>query len=275
MTPPPVWLNTLGCPEWSLETIAHHARIFGYAGIELRTNEDGNHFSPGASAEETERVGRLFRNAGVPVASLMAYTRFAFTDRSEIAVNQALMRQLIQQARILGAPFIRSFAGPLPKGADRAAMIRTVGDALHPLAEEALASGIRIGLETHDDWCSGEVIRAVMDRANSRGLGVVYDILNAWDSGIEPWDVAYPLLKPHILYCHLKDGYRLADGKLRYVLLGAGDLPLRAILARFKADGYEGAFSFEWEKKWHAELEAPERAMPHFPHKVRATWESV
>ncbi|MEK7474052.1 MAG: sugar phosphate isomerase/epimerase family protein [Candidatus Coatesbacteria bacterium] len=275
MTPPPVWLNTLGCPEWSLETIAHHAKVFGYNGIELRANEDGNHFHPGASPEETERVGRLFRNAGVPVTSLMGYTKFAFTDRSEIAANQAVLRQLIQQARILGAPFIRSFAGQLPKGSDRAAMIRTVADALHPLAEEALASGIRIGLETHDDWCSGEVIKAVMDRANSRGLGVVYDILNAWDSGAEPWDVAYPLLKPHILYCHLKDGYRLADGKLRYVLLGAGDLPLRAILARFKADGFEGAFSFEWEKKWHAELEAPERAMPHFPHKVRATWASV
>jgi sugar phosphate isomerase/epimerase len=146
----------------------------------------------------------------------------------------------------MGAPFIRSFAGQLPAGADRPAMIRTVADALRPLAEEALAYGIRIGLETHDDWCSGEVIGAVMDRANSRGLGVVYDILNAWDCGLEPWDVAYPRLKPFILYCHLKDGYRLADGKLRYVLLGAGDLPLRAILARFKADGYDGPFSFEW-----------------------------
>jgi sugar phosphate isomerase/epimerase len=205
----------------------------------------------------------------------MAYTRFAFTDRGQIAENQAHMRQLIRLARTMGAPFIRSFAGQLPAGADRPAMIRTVADALRPLAEEALAYGIRIGLETHDDWCSGEVIGAVMDRANSRGLGVVYDILNAWDCGLEPWDVAYPRLKPFILYCHLKDGYRLADGKLRYVLLGAGDLPLRAILARFKADGYDGPFSFEWEKKWHPELEAPERAMPHFPHKLRSVWNVV
>jgi len=272
---PPAWLNTLGCPDWSLETIAHHARVFGYSGIELRTNEDGNHFHPGASDEEAERVAHLFKQAGVPVMSVMGYARFAHADPGEVAANQALTRSLIHQARILGAPFIRVFAGNLPAGADRAAMVRTVGDALHPVAEEALAAGIRIGLETHDDWCSGNLISAVMDRAKSRGLGVVYDILNAWESGIEPWDVAYPFLKPHILYCHLKDGYRLADGKLRYVLLGAGDLPLRAILARFKADGYEGAFSFEWEKKWHAELEAPERAMPHFPHKVRSVWAEV
>jgi sugar phosphate isomerase/epimerase len=272
---PPVVLNTLGCPDWPLETIAHHAHVFGYDGIELRTHPDGNHFSPGASVEEAERVGTLFRNAGVPVTSIMGYTRFAFTNPGEIAENQAVMRQLIALARTLQAPFIRSFAGQLPPGADRSPMIRTVADALRPLAEEALADGIRIGLETHDDWCSGELIRAVMDRANSRGLGVVYDILNAWESGIEPWDVAYPKLKPFILYCHLKDGYRLADGKLRYVLLGAGDLPLRAILARFKADGYEGAFSFEWEKKWHPELESPERAMPHFPHKVRSVWSEV
>ena len=30
------------------------------------------------------------------------------------------------------------------------------------------------------------------------------------------------------------------------------------------AAGYEGLYGFEWEKKWHPEIEEPEVAFPHY-----------
>ncbi|HYG77166.1 MAG TPA: sugar phosphate isomerase/epimerase family protein [Planctomycetota bacterium] len=268
-------LNTLGCPDWTLEQIAQNAKSFGYEGIELRTREDGNHFSPDASLDEARRVGQMFRDAGCPVLSIMGYCKFAHTDDAEIVKNQELMRKLINIADAMGARYIRTFAGQIPKESNHDEMTIRVAKALKPLAEEAAAKNITIGLETHDDWCSGDRVMKVVKIIKSKGFGVVYDIHNAYNSGIEPWDVTYRKVKKHICYCHLKDGYKGLDGKTHYVMVGAGDLPVEKILARFKRDGFDSYFSFEWEKKWHAELEGPERVMPHFTHKVRAIWNAI
>ncbi|MEK7765987.1 MAG: sugar phosphate isomerase/epimerase family protein, partial [bacterium] len=272
MSTPKLSFTTLGCPDWTLDDIAKHAKAYGYDGVELRTAPDGNHISPDAPRAEAERVGKKLRDAGAPVMSVMGYCRFAFTDPKEVAENQALMRKLIPLAQALGAPYIRTFGGQFPKGADRAAITRTVGEALKPLAVEAAAAGVKIGMETHDDWCSGDLVMQVVRMVNSSAFGMVYDIHNAFHSGIEPWDVTYAKVKDHILYCHLKDGYRDAGGALHYVMLGAGELPVQDILARFKRDGFSSYFSLEWEKKWHAELDAPERAFPQFPIKLRRLW---
>lgn len=264
--------TTLGCPDWNLATIAANAKAYGYDGVELRVAPDGNHLSPDATPAEAERVAATFRDAGTAIMSVMGYCRFAFTDPAEVAANQALMRKLLALAGTLGAKYVRTFGGQFPAGADKDRLTATVAEALTPLAREAADRGVTIGFETHDDWCSGDRVMQVVSRVNSKGLGVVYDIFNAYHSGLEPWEVTYEKVKGAIAYCHLKDGYRGADGKLSYVLLGAGELPIGELLGRFKRDGYQGFFSFEWEKKWHPEIEAPERAFPQFPPKVRALW---
>lgn len=265
--------TTLGCPGWSLEQIADNAVKFGYQGIELRTHSDGNHFSSEASADEAKRVGNMFRDKGVPVHSVMGYCKFAFTDEAEVKKNQELMRRLIVIANAMGAKFIRTFAGQMPKGTDPEVNVKNVGAALKPLAGEAADKGIRIALETHDDWCAGARVQQVADLiGNPKGFGIVYDIFNSYTTGIEPWNVTYAKVKPHICYCHVKDGYKTKDGKHVYTMVGAGELPLAEIIATFKKDNYDSFFSFEWEKKWHAELEEPERAFPQFPIKLRQWW---
>ncbi len=227
-------VSTLGCPDWNLEQIAKSANEFGYDGVELRTHEDGNHFSPDAPLSEAQRVGKLFRDAGAPIFSVKGYSKFAFVDDAEIAKNQELLRKLIGIAGAMGAKYIRTFAGAIPKESDRDAMTVKVANAIKPLAQEAAAKKITIGLETHDDWCSGDRVMRVVEIVKSRGFGVVYDIHNAFNSGIESWDVTYKKVRKHICYCHVKDAYMGADGKPHYVLLGAGELPIKKILKKFR-----------------------------------------
>ena len=71
-------------------------------------------------------------------------------------------------------------------------------------------------------------------------------------------------LKGSIRDVHLKDGLRPPDGAEEWPLcaLGEGNVPLLAILAGLRAQGYAGWYTFEWEKRWHPELAAPEVALP-------------
>ena len=52
-------------------------------------------------------------------------------------------------------------------------------------------------------------------------------------------------------------------------------LPLKAVISRLQQDGYEGFYSFEWEKRWHPELPEPERALPRYVDFMRASEEEM
>ena len=74
----------------------------------------------------------------------------------------------------------------------------------------------------------------------------------------------YQLIKPWIRHMHLKDHLRQSEPPYKLVNIGKGDIPLKAIIRRVLDDGYDGYLSFEWEKKWHPELDEPEIAFPEF-----------
>ena len=57
-----------------------------------------------------------------------------------------------------------------------------------------------------------------------------------------------------VRHTHLKDSRPEGDG-VRYVLTGEGRVPLRETVNVLKGAGYKGYYCFEWEKKWHPEIE--------------------
>ena len=270
-----VSFSTLGCPDWPLEQIAKNAKAMGYDGVELRTHNDGNHFSPDATLTTARDTAKLFRDHGVPVFSVMGYARFAYTDPAEVVKNQELSRKLIKIAEAMGARYIRAFCGKVPEGSSVEAMTKVISDAVKPLAREAAEKNLAIAFEIHDDWCAGQRMMNIVRNVDSPGLGIVYDIFNGIHSKAEPWDVTYGAIKDHISYCHVKDAYTTPEGKEQYVPLGAGVVPFPAVFKRLKADGFDSYLSFEWEKKWMPELDPPEKAFPQYPPKVRAMWKDA
>lgn len=267
--------TTLGCPNWSLQQIADNARAMKYDGVELRVHDEGVHMSPNATDDEAQRVADLFRTAQTPVMSLMGYTSFAHQSPNDLQNNVKLMEQLIRLASRMKAPFIRSFAGGLPPGADHKDVIPRMARTLRPLSQLAADKGVKIGIETHDHWCDGRLAAALVNEVNHPAFGFVFDVLNVIDAQKGPWLPSYQAMKGRILYCHVKDGYHAPDGKLVHTYVGAGELPLVEILMRFKHDGYDGYFSFEWEKRWNPEIEEPQRAFPQYAHKMRQVWNAL
>lgn len=267
--------TTLGCPKWSLQQIADNAKAMKYDGVELRVHDEDVHMSPNASDDEARRVADLLRGAGAPVMSLMGYTSFAHQSPKDLQDNVKLMERLIHLAAVMNVPFIRTFAGSLPAGIDRTAIIPSIAKTLRPLSQLAADHGVKIGLETHDSWCDGRLAAALVNEVNHPAFGFVFDVLNVIEAHKGPWLPSYEAMKGRILYCHMKDGFHLPDGKFTPVYVGAGDLPLVEILARFKRDGYDGYLSFEWEKRWNPEIEEPERAFPQYAFKMRQVWNAV
>ena len=66
-----------------------------------------------------------------------------------------------------------------------------------------------------------------------------------------------------VRHTHLKDS-KAAGADRRYVLTGTGEVPVKAQVAVLAKAGYKGYYCFEWEKKWHPEIEEPEVAFPHY-----------
>ena len=57
----------------------------------------------------------------------------------------------------------------------------------------------------------------------------------------------------------------MTDGKIHYVLLGQGEVPIFAAIDVLQNGGYKGYYSFEWEKLWHPEIADPEIALADYP----------
>ena len=62
----------------------------------------------------------------------------------------------------------------------------------------------------------------------------------------------------------------MVDGKIQYAFLGKGEVPIFQAIDALSKGGYKGYYSFEWEKLWHPEIEAPELAIADYANTMRA-----
>ena len=260
--------STLGCPDWSLEKIAEFAGANGFEGVELRTHDDGNHFSPAASVGEAGKLGAFFKAKGTRVYSLKAYTRFGATDPKELAVNRDKLLHVLDLAKAIGADFVRTFVGQIAAGVSREKALAQAAEYLAPCAAKARQIGVSLGIETHDDWCDAANIKALQKLVGG-GLGTVWDFANAVEATGQSAADQFRNLKGTILYCHVKDSVKEADGKSRYVPVGTGRMPVREVVEILRKEKLDLFLSFEHEKKWHPELPEPEVAFPAYAKFMR------
>lgn len=277
-----VAFSTLGCPGLTLDQIAACAKNYAYDAVELRVAYDGEHLAPNVSRDNAERAAKLFADQNTPIFALSGYAKFVAENPADIAAGAQLLDKLLDLAHIMGAKYVRTFAGDLPDSIDRDTAADRAAEALRPLADKAAKLKIKIALETHGQWTSGANIMEIVRRVENRdGLGVLYDVFNCFSKDDESWAVTMQKIRKHIAYVHVKDAYPNPgigpDGSTPFVytMLGAGDLPWSKILARLKRENFDGPLSFEWERKWHPELETPERVLPQFSQKIRKLWASV
>ena len=127
-------------------------------------------------------------------------------------------------------------------------------------------------METHDSFAASATVAELLALVESDWVGAVWDSHHPHRMGERPAEV-YRNLGSRLLLTQVKDARRAparADG-WQLVLLGAGEVPVSEMIDLLSTNGYTGAISVEWEKRWHPELEPAEIALPQHLELLR-TW---
>lgn len=238
--------STLGVPGLPISDVVRLAVTHGYHGVELRAHpEEPVH--PGIDAAERADTAAEFKAAGVEILGLAGYARVAAPGDDGPVLDE--IRQLLDLARDLGAPFVRVFPGADLDGGQRpeeadAVAARRLGTA----AEEAADHGVRILLETHDSHRTGADAIRVLGQVGHRNVGSLWDVMHTWLGGEQPSE-SYAALAPFLGYVQVKDIASADD--TTPLALGAGVLPLAECVEILSRHGWEGWLCWEYEKRWY------------------------
>jgi sugar phosphate isomerase/epimerase len=258
--------STLGCPDWDMETIIANAVKFGYPAIEFRGLGKEidllkcKEFSGTGIAETTRR----FRDAGLKIVNLGSSANLHFHEESRRASELDHGRKYIELAEKLGCPFVRVFPNNLPKEYSKEATLEKIAAGLNELCRFSGNSGVTVLLETHGDVVYSKDILWIMKNTVDKNKGLIWDFFNMYVVTRESPQLMYDTLKDYISHTHLKDGLINADGKFSYLAAGAGNGPIGEAVKILKNNKYKGYYSFEWEKRWHPEIEKPEVVFPDY-----------
>ena len=128
--------------------------------------------------------------------------------------------------------------------------------------------GVQVLLESHGDFARVPNLLDVLQVVHHPQVGVLWDVHHPFRFFSEPLADTYEKLNDRIRHVHLKNSVPTSDG-VRYSLMSQGDVPVVEVLKLLVSGGYDGWIAFEWEKRWHPEIEEPEVALPDFVRVLR------
>ena len=270
----PVWagkkepllsFSTLGCPDWSLEQITDFAVKHGYKGIEVRgiLHEMDLPKCKEFSAQNIAGTQKLMQDKGLKFVNLGSGATLHFSEGSERRKNIDDGKRFIDLANKLSCPYIRVFPNNFQKNQTKAQTLDLIAKGLLELGEYAKGSKVIVLMETHGDLLYTDDLAQLMKMAEHKNVGLVWDMTNMWVKTKESPAYAYGKLKKYIHHTHIKNA-RLEGDKITYTRLAQGEVPIFETIDLLYKNNYTGYYSFEWEKLWHPELEAPELAIADY-----------
>ncbi len=251
--------STLGCEEFHWDEVMSLARRHEITALELRalggSIDLAGYLDERFGAPET--WAREVRKAGVEIVAMDASCRlFANDPESEIE-----LMALAPWADAVDCHYIRVFDGgerldnpTLVLGATRWAWWRQQRK-LHDWSVDLL-------VETHDALTSAAAVQTFQE-AIPEPPDLLWDTFLTWAKGGETPAVTWSQIKDSVRHIHVKDGVMGGREGRAFTLglPGKGEFPMASLMACLQADGYTGAVSLEWARKWHPYLPSLEEAL--------------
>jgi sugar phosphate isomerase/epimerase len=261
----PLAFSTLGCPAWSWKTILEQADQLGYAALELRGVAGEMELTkvPELSGSRQAETRKDLAALGLVISDLGASARM---HEKEPATRQAQLdegRRFIDLAHALQVKYVRMFGDKFPEGEPREEVMKRVVEGFQQMAAHAKASGVTVLMESHGDFTKSKDLVAIHEAVHSDGFALLWDAHHTFVAANEAPADTWTALGRFVRHTHLKDS-KAAGADRRYVLTGTGDVPVQEQVSVLAKAGYTGYYCFEWEKKWHPEIEEPEVAFPHY-----------
>jgi len=261
----PLGFSTLGCPTWPWSRILDFAAEHQFASIELRGIQANMDLTkvPELASERIGDARRQLGAHGLSVSCLGASAQMHDMDAVKHAAQLDEARRFIDLAQALGAPYVRVFGNEYVAGVPREAMLAHIAGALRSLGDYAKPKNVTVVIESHGDFTDSPALLEILHKADSPNVALLWDAHHTFVSGKEQPEDTVRQLGRYIRHTHLKDSVPAGTDR-RYVLTGTGDVPVQRQIAALAKIGYRGFFSFEWEKRWHAEIEEPEVALAQY-----------
>ena len=234
----------------TMEARARTAREEGFSCVHLALSKviSGVTFDEAAMTEGLAmHIKRVFAGNGLDVAVLGCYLNLAHPDPEKLREIQSRYYAHIRVAALSGACMVGTETGapnaaykyePACHGQEALnAFLR----GLEPVVAEAEKRGVTLAIEpvwNHIVW-NADRAREVINAMGSRNLRIIFDPVNLLapenaDDRERVIGEALDKLCGRIAMIHLKDFVR-ANGKLKSVAAGTGEMDYRAILAFLKA----------------------------------------
>lgn len=262
--------STLGCPDWDLPRIIAAARRWGYDAVELRALEGSLDLLSRAEFT-TSRLASTrasLKDGDLEICCVDTSCTFHSTEAGERANQVGIAVAHAELAAKLGAPLIRVFPDKIQPGAEREQTRDWIAESLHAVAE-GMPHDVDVALETHGDFARAEAAAEIVKLARHPKVKLIWDVANSVAAG-DAIEQAGRVVQPYLVHIHLRDAKPLAGSEHWLpVLAGHGRVSFGEAFAAIGELNYDGYISFEWEKYWRPEIEAPEVAFPDFMNAVR------
>lgn len=184
--------------------------------------------------EEMKKYKIKVSSIGSPIGKI------SITD--DFAPHLEKLKRTIKTAKALGTKYIRMFSFFIPEGHEAEEYHDEVISRIKAMTALASENNI-ILLHENEKGIYGDIAKRcyeILNEVNSPNLKAVFDPANFVQCGQDTSE-AYELLKPYIVYMHIKDALENGD----VVPAGYGKGNVKAILKDLYENGYVGFLSLE------------------------------
>jgi sugar phosphate isomerase/epimerase len=259
----PIGFSTLGCPTWDWIKILDFAQQNGFTAVELRGLQGTMDLPPCPefAPNRIQQSRKDMSKRGLHISCVSSSAAMHNPDPQKQEKQLVDARRFIELAAALRAPYVRVFGDSIVGSREQA--IEQVAESLRQVGNYAGQKNVTVLIESHGTFTDSATLRAVLEKANSPHVGLLWDAHHTFVSGKEEPEFTVKQLGKYMRHTHLKDS-RPEGNEFHYVLTGRGTVPVKRQVEALVQIGYKGSFSFEWEKVWHPDIEDPEVAIPDY-----------
>ncbi len=254
--------TTMGTPQLDHAGAIGLALSVGFDGVDLRCADYLGEVCPTTGKDQLRQVARDFQAAGLGIPSVLCYHQVSSASHEWPREYAEHVSSHLAIGAALGARAIRIF-GVLPAvDHDSDALVEGSADAIGT-ALSADDSGVGVVMQNHAGAGTALDALHIARRLDDPRFGLVYSPDHTFVHEESSGEDLLQQIGPWVRQVYVADLMREAE-KQRWVFPGQGEVPLRETIRRLDDAGFDGFYSFKWEKIWNPDLAEPEVAMPQF-----------
>jgi sugar phosphate isomerase/epimerase len=254
--------TTMGTPALDHAGAIALALEVGFDGVDIRCSDYLGEVRPSSPEKELTRVGRDFEAAGLEIPSLLCYHQISSASAGWPREYAEHIARHLAIGASLGARAIRIFGVHPAPGHGAGELVEGSAEAIAAALAKG-ASGVGIVMQNHAGAGTALEVLEIARRLGDPRFGLVYSPDHSFLHETAHGPELLPEIHPWIRQVYVADLVREGEGQ-RWVFPGEGEVPLRQTIAWLDAAGFQGFYSFKWEKIWNPDLPEPELAMPRF-----------